>query len=166
MSLHQTSILIIDAAATVSLNNTLKKKLHGIIHDAGKEAEECYTGAIRSKLKRGRNDVSKLLRLSKRVLRGRMRAAWLFQFIPDYFSCLPLLPAYLSSVFCLQLHDRVSFLCFTQLVNALPSLFCCLFLPAVLLLLPCCFFISSIFSLVTSGYSACMCRAIKVGQPR
>jgi hypothetical protein len=33
----------------VSLNSTLKKKLQGITHDAGKEAEECYTGEIRSK---------------------------------------------------------------------------------------------------------------------
>jgi hypothetical protein len=33
----------------VSLKNKLKKKLHGITNDAGKEAEECYTGEIRSK---------------------------------------------------------------------------------------------------------------------
>jgi hypothetical protein len=33
----------------VSLNSKLKKKLNGIIHDAGKEAKECYTGGIRNK---------------------------------------------------------------------------------------------------------------------
>jgi hypothetical protein len=33
----------------VSLNSTHKKKLHGIIHDAGKEEEECYIGEIRNK---------------------------------------------------------------------------------------------------------------------
>lgn len=47
--LHQTSVFIIDATATVSLNSTLKKKLHEIIHDAGKEAEECNIGEIRNK---------------------------------------------------------------------------------------------------------------------
>jgi hypothetical protein len=112
-----------------------------------------------------RSDKINIYVLKKYFEEGR-ETAWLFQFIPDYFSCLPL-TASLSVISLLSSAARPSFLSRFYTACKRTSIFVLLsVLPPVLFLLHCCFFISSIFSFVTSGYSACICRAIRAGEPR